>query len=175
MGTKIAGSSAQLFAGTGNTDDTTICAVCMAEFWDGAKLPCSHKLCVECCNALFASAEGEGGDQGMNETMSSECVCRGVRNCSTPRSPFCRRHVQSPAPKQWTGVSYTVSSFPTATVKIRGGQRLKTEERTRTPAVMRAEVGMAEATYRPGHYRTTIGRTLKVVFLGTRSVSNTRN
>ena len=32
---------------------------------------------------------------------------------------------------------------------------------------------MAVVTYRPGHYRTTICRTLKVVFLGTREVRST--
>ena len=63
-------SGASVLPATENTEVGT-CAVCMTDVWEGAKLPCYHKLCVDCCNALFVSAEAELRDQVSSDSASN--------------------------------------------------------------------------------------------------------
>ena len=83
-------SSALLRAVTRDTEGTGTCAVCMIQVLEGAKLPCSHTMCVECCNGLFASGEKQCQGAAGSEPVSAECVCTSSSKCCTPSFPYCR-------------------------------------------------------------------------------------
>ena len=62
----------------------------MIQVWEGARLPCSHTMCVECCNGLFASGEEQRQGAAGSEPVSAECVCTISIKCCTPSCPYCR-------------------------------------------------------------------------------------